>query len=705
MTSALGALVGTAVVLLVPGLLVARLAGLRLSSMGTWALVPALSLGIVFVLAEVTTTLGSHFGVPAFLGLLALLGLFFVVSARRDRLAGRREPQAVSEAIDESGEPEILSRAARGGGNEPGAGDAADTRSASAVRLSYALLVIGIGLGVFTWTHGMHGLGLVPPREDSANHGFFVARIIHTGSVAPSKVVVTDAQGTSKVANYYPLGMHASVAIAAKLSGAHVGRLLDVFAVAFTAVVFPVGMYVLARFLAPLRVLVAGFTALLSPVLTLYAYSAIQSGLLALMVSMAIVPISVVIVTQALIRTGRVRLSKHVARQVIPAALTIVALVTVHTSEIVTVAFLVFVLVLSRTGPSRRGVVSVIGRGALVGGVALLLLAPTIAQVGSGITERSQFDVNSFGKPLSTSRAIVRTITLENPSLTTRDMGRISNALPSVRHNQARFALLAAIGAVILLLRRRRAFVIAWGVVIALTVLAYSSNSTLSRAVTFAWYRQGDRLTMNQAFFVPFFAAVALEAAVVAVRRSLATRDALMTATAMVGAAAMVAVGAQGYSQASAALHFSYGRSETPVTPASESAFTWLRRHAGPRDVVVNEFVDGSSWMYAEAHLSPLFAVRAGDGNIAQVFARLTPDLVERSYLLGNLNRVGTDARVDAAMRRLHARWLYFGESTYFPHFPHTLRLSVLRRNPHLHEVWQRDRIHVFRIDLPANAA
>ena len=143
---------------------------------------------------------------------------------------------------------------------------------------------------------------------------------------------------------------------------------------------------------------------------------------------------------------------------------------------------------------------------------------------------------------------------LENPSLTARDRSRLSSARSPVRHNQARYALLAAIGAVILLLRRRRAFVVAWGVVIVLTVLAYSSNGAFSRALTFPWYRQGDRLTMNQAFFVPFFAAVALEAALVAIRRRLPTRHAVLTATAIVVAIAAVAVGAQGYSQASAAL-------------------------------------------------------------------------------------------------------------------------------------------------------
>ncbi|MGZ7081397.1 MAG: DUF6541 family protein, partial [Thermoanaerobaculia bacterium] len=367
----------------------------------TWALVPALSLGIVFVLGEVMTLLGSRFGVPAFVGLLGVLGLL-VVSNRR---ASDDEHDGISTD---------------------------DTSSVSAARLSAALLLIGIALGVFTWTHGMHGLGLVPPREDSANHGFFVARIIHSGSVAPSKVVVTDAQAASKVANYYPLGMHASAAIATELSGARVGRVLDAFAVAFTAVVFPLGMYALARFLAPQRILVAGLTALLAPMLTLYAYSGIQSGLLALLVNMAIVPISAVVVARTLTRTGPVQLSMRLLRDLVPAALALVALITVHTSEISTVSFLVLVLVFSHTGRSRQGIVNAIGRGAAVALLALVMLAPTIAQVGSGISERSQFDVFTFGKPLSTTRSIGRTIKLENPSLTASDVSRISQALPPV---------------------------------------------------------------------------------------------------------------------------------------------------------------------------------------------------------------------------------------------------------------------------------
>src|SRR5438552_1369805 len=62
------------------------------------------------------------------------------------------------------------------------------TAHASREGLSQGLLVIGILVGLFIWVHGMHGLGAVPPQIDSANHGFFIARIVHTGSIDASKV-------------------------------------------------------------------------------------------------------------------------------------------------------------------------------------------------------------------------------------------------------------------------------------------------------------------------------------------------------------------------------------------------------------------------------------------------------------------------------------------------------------------------------------
>ena len=101
------------------------------------------------------------------------------------------------------------------------------------------------------------------------------------------------------------------IAIATELGGAPVGRVLLDFTLIFAAVVFPVGMFVLARFLAPQRVLVAGLTAFLTPMLALYTYPAMQLSSLALIVGMAMVPVSAVVVTKSIAIRINQQLHEH----------------------------------------------------------------------------------------------------------------------------------------------------------------------------------------------------------------------------------------------------------------------------------------------------------------------------------------------------------------------------------------------------------
>jgi hypothetical protein len=692
--SSVEALLGMLVVLVVPGILVAGLARWPLGSVTTWAGVPVLSVGLIFLLAELMTPIGSLFDVGAFVGLVVLLGTALVVRAWRDRVA-RLRVTSVAFTAESSGQPCI----SIGAGPSARVAFAPERRApACEKRLSQGFLVISILLGLFIWAHGMHG-AVVPPKIDSANHGFFVARIVHTGSIDSSKVVVTDPDGASKVADFYPLGMHAAAAIATELARAPVGRVLIDFAVTFAAVVFPLGMFALARFLAPQRVLVAGLTALLAPMLSLYTYPALQIGLLALLVGMAMVPVSVVVVTQSL-RVGSAANVWSWLRALVPSALVVVAVTAVHPSEIATLTLLVTLLLVGHTWRSWRAVINVLGRAFALLLIIVVMLSPTISGLVSGSSERSSYDPFANSKRLSVGRAITQTVELTNASETSADRDRARHHLPPVRHAQVLYAILAAVGAAILLWRRRPAFVVAWGIVIALTVIAYSSNGTLSKALTSSWYRQGYRLAMNQAFFVPFFAAIALEVVLMGLAQRLRTRTSLVAAATTISAVAVVAVGIQGYREATATIEYSFGTSQMKMMPAAENAFNWLHTHERPSDTVINDIVDGSSWMYAEANVRPLFAARAGDGNIALALALLTPDVKARNDLFAHADLLGSNPRIDALARHYHARWIYYGTATIFP-FAHMLRLTALRQNPHLHEVFRRDGVHVFQIDIP----
>ncbi len=124
---------------------------------------------------------------------------------------------------------------------------------------------------------------------------------------------------------------------------------------------------------------------------------------------------------------------------------------------------------------------------------------------------------------------------------------------------------------------------------------------------------------MNQAFFVPFFAAVVFETLLVLLARRLPTRHSLIVATAAISVLAVVALGIQGARDADATNQYIFATRQMRAMPAAESAFNWLSDHARPNDTVVNDptLGDDATWMYADAGVRPLFASRAGDGNIA----------------------------------------------------------------------------------------
>src|SRR2546429_425119 len=74
---------GILLVCVVPGVLVVLVARVRLSVIETLAVVPACSLGVVFVLAEVTTLLRIPFGPPAFFAMIFVLGIVVVIACAR----------------------------------------------------------------------------------------------------------------------------------------------------------------------------------------------------------------------------------------------------------------------------------------------------------------------------------------------------------------------------------------------------------------------------------------------------------------------------------------------------------------------------------------------------------------------------------------------------------------------------------------------
>ena len=656
------ALVGAVIVLVVPGALVAVLLRLRLTTLATWAAVPVLSIATVFLLGEVTDVIGAPFGVPAFVVLTLVLCAAAFAAARFGRSTAHAQSR---DASPESSPAESRTR-----------------------RIAYVLLVLGLLSGLGTWFIGIHGEPSLPPGGDATRHGFMVGRIEHGQSIDVADVVVFDADGKHRSADYYPLAVHASAAVASSLTGADAGSALMAFTVLFAAVVLPLGMFVLARLLAPGLPLVAGFTAFVTPSLMLFPYSAFRGGVVPAIVGIAMVPISLVLVVQA-VWPGKRRARGPMLLSLLPAALVLVAALAAHSSQLPFIAFLVLLLVLERSWRTRdpQRLLRALGYGVALGVLVVVMLAPTLRDLVAGASERSAIlfvkpdhDYGSFIKPIVT--------------LDTGD--------PFAPDRQVFFAALSVIGAAIWLIRRQVAWVVGWVAVMALTLLASTSDSWLAQQLTFPWYRIPIRILWNDVLFVPFFAGVTLAFAVTLANRLLRARSVLIPAT--IGALVLFVsfAGFHAYRSNESSLHDSLTVNSTlsgqaRVDRPVEDGFRWLSHHVAPDETVVNEAsVDGSLWMYPLEDVKPLI----GWGPLSLTSFRekyATSDWKDRNALVGNVSRLGEAPRVADLAHKYKARWIFYDHREYLLTH-HVLRLDALRQNSLITEVFHRGPIHIFKI-------
>lgn len=645
-------------VLVLPGLLVASAMRMPLRSVLTFAYIPLFSLAFIFIVGEVADLVGLRFGVSPLLAGALILALVAMMRRKRPRLACGDRP-----------------------------------------RREFAILACAVIIGLGIWAASAHGHAAVPPGVDAAHHGFFTARILDIGSTSVDDVLVSDPAGKHKAVAFYPLAMHAAAASIVHLSGADVGSVLVVFTVLFAAVVWPLGVFVLALRIFPERRRAAGFAALVCPLLAFFPYSPIQFGDVAVVVGMALVPVAIValydIVELACARStggGRWRnAGPDLADRVAIAALAVVAIVAVHSSQLALIAIVVVGLVAEAAWQVRSA--AVIGRilalFVAVGVVGLALMAPTVARAAEGIAERSGFD-NTPTRSLSESL---------RPALAL-DSGAFADSQP-----QLLFAALGFAGVAVAVAHRRWGFAASFAAIIMIMVWSAFSDDPVGKLLGLPWYHGPSRIGWNRALFVTVFAGVAAESTLRAARtlRAQSWRAGILAASVVV--AALTA--SQGVMNARALLERSFAE-DTIVDGDSKAAFDWLADNVGDDETVaidVNQLglsVDNSLWMYAYSGVRPLFGwglpPESTGFTPASVAARR--DFAARFRLLRRLNELGRRPEVDALARRYRMRYVYFDERRIQP-FVHTLDLASLDRNESLSPVFARGAVHVYEVTLP----
>ncbi len=317
-----------------------------------------------------------------------------------------------------------------------------------------------------------------------------------------------------------------------------------------------------------------------------------------------------------------------------------------------------------------QGFLRAFGYGVAIGVLVVVMITPTLRDLLAGASERSSI---LFVKPDHDYRSFIKPIL----TLETGD--------PFAPERQVFLAALSLVGAAIWLIRRQVAWVVGWVIVMALAVLASTSDGWLAKQLTFPWYRIPSRILWNQVLFVPFFAGVTMAVAVMAVHRLLRTRKALIV-TAIGALVVFIAfAGLHAYRSNESSLHDSLTVNSTLSSQARvdgpvEDGFRWLRHHVAPDETVVNEAsVDGSLWMYPLEDVKPLI----GWGPISLTSFRekyATRDWKDRNVLLDNISRLGEAPRVTDLVRKYNARWIFYDDREYLL-TRHALRLDALRQN------------------------
>lgn len=684
MSSLLEAAPGIALVLGIPGILVLLIVRVRLSWVQALAAVPVCSIGVVWLLAEITLITGLPFSPATFAVLLLALVVAAGISVAR---AGPRsvEPTIDSPGLDDSWTSTAVVVADSSASSSSDEHDltiadrAPPAKSSDRVRMgaAFTLLVIALVLGGSIWIRGgASGRSEVPPFPDAANHGFMVARIIATESVEPKDVLVSDLRFGTKASDYYPLAMHAPLALAADITGASVASELLGITVLFGALVLPLGMFALTRRLVPDLPVAAGFAALFSQLIVAFPYKPFTWGGLTTIVAVAALPIVLVIVLRT-ITSGWSR------RALALSTLLMMTVFGLYISVFVFLGFLLGLLLVERAwlAKSVRVLIPPVRRLAVIAAGTVFLALPVVVGLTSGVSERA----DATHTPLQQfDQAVGQVLT-------------VGYLAPASRW----LAGLAAIGIGLMLWRRRlAAWAVATGVICTLAVLAATSHGFVSQALTLPWYHQAERISFNLIYFVPVFAAIAIALVCEAIRVVVRRDNGFVVAGAVVVVAAVVWLTFGHFMEQVERQFLQHGyAADALVGDQQIAAFRFLGKHSPKHGlIVVDNQVDEAQWMYAYAGANPLWGIYPVGG----MEKRLGLNFTERAYISQHLVALGSDPKLDSLLRKYDVRYVYLGEDT-LDGWHHQWTLKQLRSVRRLREVVNRPGAHVFEILPPSD--
>ena len=524
-----------------------------------------------------------------------------------------------------------------------------------------ALLVVmalGCALGAAVVLRSAGGLDTVVPNDDGNGHGWFVARILLTGSVDPPTVTTINPL-VPPSGGFYPLGLHVLAALAA--AGSAVPAALVVLGVLASAVWAPLAVFALARRLmtgSSVAAVAAGLLALATP---WFPYAQMAWGGWTLIVAVALVPALVLVL-----------LDVRGPRGLPVAVLALAGMLAEHVTEVVVVAILVgLTLVLDRS--MHASLVRRVGWLLVSGLTGALAVLPMLRGIGAA-TAVGQVDSTSMGV-LAALREVVQKpfFGFEGPE-----------PLAAVLLTVWGVVSLALVVAGSVLLWRRP---VARGVVTAtwlFTLLAFLAYTGRAGLLTLPWYGSGNRLLVQATALAVIPLAAVVVAAAQAVRRwegAMALRAAAVVGAVLVASMLLTRTAQAGDTSFRRAL----------VTSDHVAAFHWLATHSEHGERVLNDPRAGTVWVYdaTAGAVVPLFGPKHN--------WRTDPDWAGRVYLQDHIAQIATDPRVRDEAARWDVRYVLVGPSVV-PGGTPTLDPATIAATPALREVFRSGDVRIYAL-------
>lgn len=651
--------------LVLPGLAIARLLRVPGSLGALVAIAAPISFGYIYLIGVAA----SRFGLPVLDVCLAAVGAllicWLIIEGLRFRAAGSSPTRA-------------------------GAAWLAGLRVPS-VACSRALLVVGIGLGLFLW-RALHSDLNAPAGWDAMHLGFFTRQIVDHETLEASVVQSSDPGLADSTSSFYPLGLNLFAALLHVTSGIRISSLLLASMIALAGVILPLGVYYLARRVAPGQPLVAGFGAVAS-VMPVNLFTIEYYGRITAIAGLALVPASV---CALLCLSARVNW-----RLVVPGCLTTIGLIGVHTSELIIVVAVTLLIVLVdilRTRMWRARFLWLLYLGGIgVLSVALLLVAdPGVRHM---LGERSGAFIAPNGGTLPVHIAI-KAFALTNVRWVPGD-----NALHA-------WSVTALAGCVLTLhprwwrLAGPSLAYLGYGAL----WIAWSSGHVGHFAfLADAWYRDTARIGWELSVLGAIPVGIALasvatliiraaELAHTALRRSTTSGRTLRWTAALAGTAVAL-LGFASYASPPARAESAWLRTQaSPVNANSRAAFVYLAAHVRKGDRVLDDLeAHGDMWMFVDYDVRMLF------GN-PPLIGSAPASWKERLYLRGELRHIATNSCVEHLLKKYRVSYVYYSTRHLDDAHLH-LSLRVLRNRKYFQTVFTSGGARVFKVEPQASVA